>query len=78
MNKLVNKPIRDKTGNFPTLHGHLNGLFIFGSLYLKAIAAKFTEAKVMNTNKLVKLATKLRSPSRETPIHNNIKKKIAT
>jgi len=78
MNKLVKNPIKAMTENLPIFKGHLNGLLILGSLYLKTIKAKLMLAKVINTNKLVKFATIPKSPIKVNAIHNNINKKIAT
>lgn len=57
--------------------GHTKPLLLFLHLYLKIIKLKLTEAKVINKNKLVKLATRLMSPTKAKTIVKIMTKNIA-
>ena len=78
MNKHVNIPNKDNIGNLPIFKGILKTLFIFGSLYLKIMAAKLTIIKVEKTVKLVIEATILISLRNTKELDKIITINIAT
>lgn len=75
--KQDSRPKNPVMGNFPTLSGTLNGLFSSALRYLMYINEPFTNAKVMNAPKLVKLATSSKSPRKTNVIDANIVIRIA-